>query len=109
MCLVCRFESAPFKLTSEYMQLLGPEDGEVFRRFRETMVRGHNHSTQAGEGTAVAVEGLHLRTDGIWCVSKLMALLYVWCVGAWVPGVEQGPSPSAIAGPITGLHLRRAR
>lgn len=34
-----RFESAPFKLTREYRELMGPEDGEVFRRFRESMVR----------------------------------------------------------------------
>ena len=35
-----RFETAPFKLTAEFMRILGGPDGAAFKRFRNNMVAG---------------------------------------------------------------------
>ena len=35
-----QFETAPFKLSADFVQILGGPDGEGFRRFRNSMVAG---------------------------------------------------------------------
>ena len=55
---VLNFETAPFKITSDIIQLLGGLDGEAFKRFRNKMIEGFQAIHEDNEKILILVQML---------------------------------------------------
>jgi len=52
------FETAPFKLTGDFIRLLGGLDGASFKRFRDRMIEGYMALHEDNEKLLILVQML---------------------------------------------------
>jgi len=64
------FETAPFKITNDVIQLLGGIEGEGFKRFREKMAEGFQAIHQDNEKIIVLVQMLGQSQQDLPCFKK---------------------------------------
>ena len=64
------FENAPFKLTSEFVNMLGGTDSKMFARFRKRMIEGYKALNKHADNIMVLVEKIVLSQADMPCFEQ---------------------------------------